>query len=174
MKIQSLTGSEALDEWFSANFREHTLAATGESANYSTFAFEAVDEEGTRLGACSGNIYWGCMNISRVMIAPEHRRAGVGTALISHILRWHAANGGTMATVETLDYQGREYYPRFGFKLEFVREGYKHGRCLYVFSRPLTADDAVELRVDPAATAAATADASIAASDVVVGHHEGT
>ncbi len=91
-----------------------------------SYCFLAKDPGGAVAGFCS---FWRVLDelhINNLAVSPAHRRRGVASALLMHILREGAALGATRATLEVRrsNEQARALYERFGFTVAGVRRGY--------------------------------------------------
>jgi GNAT superfamily N-acetyltransferase len=62
----------------------------------------------------SGNVLY----LDLMATAPAHRRQGIGSALLGHVLAEHAATGATHAFMLASD-EGRALYERLGFRVLF-------------------------------------------------------
>lgn len=91
-----------------------------------SYCFLAKTEEGAVVGFCS---FWRVLDelhINNLAVSPAHRRRGVASALLMHVLREGAALGATRATLEVRrsNEEARALYQRFGFAVAGVRRGY--------------------------------------------------
>ena len=91
-----------------------------------SFCFTAKDASGHVVGFCS---FWRVLDelhINNLAVLPELRRAGVGTALLTHALEYGASLGARRATLEVRrsNDAARLLYERFGFTVAGVRPGY--------------------------------------------------
>jgi [ribosomal protein S18]-alanine N-acetyltransferase len=96
-----------------------------ENTNVS-YCFLAKASHGAVVGFCS---FWRVLDelhINNLAVAPEHRRCGVASALLTHVLRHGAALGAKRATLEVRrsNQEARALYERFGFAVAAVRRGY--------------------------------------------------
>ena len=78
------------------------------------------------VGFCS---FWRVLDelhINNLAVAPEHRGAGAGTALLHAVLREGARMGARRATLEVRQSNeaARRLYERLGFSVAGVRRGY--------------------------------------------------
>jgi [ribosomal protein S18]-alanine N-acetyltransferase len=78
------------------------------------------------VGFCS---FWHVLDelhINNLAVASAHRRQGVASALLTHVLREGAARGAMRATLEVRrsNDEARALYGRFGFAVAGVRRGY--------------------------------------------------
>ena len=91
-----------------------------------SFCFTAKDAVGRVVGFCS---FWRVLDelhINNLAVAPAHRRAGIGTALLLRVLAVGAELGARRATLEVRrsNDAARLLYERFGFTVAGVRHGY--------------------------------------------------
>jgi [ribosomal protein S18]-alanine N-acetyltransferase len=81
---------------------------------------------GAIVGFCS---FWRVLDelhINNLAVAPANRRAGVGSALLTHALQKGATLGADRATLEVRrsNQDARALYERFGFSVAGVRRAY--------------------------------------------------
>lgn len=91
-----------------------------------SFFYLAKTPLGEIVGFCS---FWRVLDelhINNLAVAPEHRRAGAATALLSGVLADGARLGATRATLEVRhsNVPAQRLYERFGFAVAGVRRGY--------------------------------------------------
>jgi ribosomal-protein-alanine N-acetyltransferase len=91
-----------------------------------SFCFVAKDPAGRVVGFCS---FWRVLDelhINNLAVLPDMRRAGVATALLTHVLSHGARLGARRATLEVRrsNEPARLLYERFGFTVAGVRHGY--------------------------------------------------
>src|SRR5262245_2684700 len=91
-----------------------------------SFCFLARHEAGRVVGFCS---FWRVLDelhINNLAVLPEHRRAGVASALLTHVLGEGRRMGIRRATLEVRrsNDPARFLYERFGFSVAGVRHGY--------------------------------------------------
>ena len=91
-----------------------------------SYCYAAKDEAGATVGFCS---FWRVLDelhINNLAVLPSHRRAGVATAMLDHVLREGIALGATKATLEVRrsNEAARLLYERFGFTVTNVRRAY--------------------------------------------------
>jgi [ribosomal protein S18]-alanine N-acetyltransferase len=91
-----------------------------------SFCYLAYDADDRPIGFCS---FWHVLDelhINNLAVLPEHRRAGVGTALLTFALNEGARLGAARATLEVRrsNDPARYLYERFGFTVAGVRRGY--------------------------------------------------
>jgi len=91
-----------------------------------SFFFLARDDTRRVVGFCS---FWRVLDelhINNLAVLPEHRRSGVGSALLARVLADGAARGAHRATLEVRasNRPALQLYERFGFRTTAVRRGY--------------------------------------------------
>ncbi len=108
------------------------------------FFYIARDAFGEAIGFCSFWIVLDELHINNLAVLPEHRRAGVASALLDRVLADAAARGARRAALEVRASNGAalQLYDRFGFRTTAIRRGY--------YTRP--DEDALVLWRDVAAT----------------------
>jgi ribosomal-protein-alanine N-acetyltransferase len=97
------------------------LANTGVS-----FMFVARDDTGRVIGFCAFWLVLDELHINNLAVAPEHRRVGVASALLTTVLTEGAKLGAKRATLEVRrsNDEARGLYQRFGFVVAGVRLDY--------------------------------------------------
>jgi [ribosomal protein S18]-alanine N-acetyltransferase len=150
-QIEPLTSPDQIDDLLVIEELSFTNPWTremyqAELANHGvSYCFLAKDRTGATVGFCS---FWRVMDelhINNLAVLPSRRRAGVATALLSHVLREGKALGAERATLEVRrsNDAARLLYERFGFTVAGIRRGY--------YTKPL--EDALVLwleRLEPA------------------------
>lgn len=130
--IEALTSPEQIDDVLAieeASFtnpwtREMYLAELGNAGV--SFCFLARGSDGLAVGFCS---FWKVLDelhINNLAVMPDVRREGIGSLLLSHVLREGARIGAVRATLEVRrsNEPARQLYERFGFSIAGVRHGY--------------------------------------------------
>ena len=91
-----------------------------------SFFYIARDAVGEAIGFCSCWLVLDEIHINNLAVLPEHRRGGVASALIEHVLKQGGARGAHRATLEVRrsNEPARKLYEKFGFAVTAVRRGY--------------------------------------------------
>jgi GNAT superfamily N-acetyltransferase len=129
--------SEDIKEFILDGFNEHTTSVIG----YDGFvrdqvAFTAYDE-GRLIGAISMMSYYGALWIKLFFVDKDYRKTGIGKQLLEKALDYGREQGHKFAFLETLSFQALEFYKKFGFELEFTRQGYKDGISFHYLRKNL-------------------------------------
>lgn len=91
-----------------------------------SYCFLVRDASRVIIGFCAFWLVFDEVHINNVAIAPEHRRAGAGTALLRQVLLEGAKLGARRATLEVRrsNSAALHLYERLGFSAAGVRRGY--------------------------------------------------
>jgi ribosomal-protein-alanine N-acetyltransferase len=132
VRIEPLTSPHEIDEVlrieeasFSNPWTREMYLAELENRGIS-FCFLARDEAGVVVGFCS---FWRVLDelhINNLAVQPAVRRTGVGSALLTRVLREGDAMGARRATLEVRrsNNAARLLYEQFGFTIAGVRRAY--------------------------------------------------
>jgi ribosomal-protein-alanine N-acetyltransferase len=131
-RISALTSAEQIDDVLAIEAASFTNPWTREMYEAElrnpgvSFCFLAYADAGTVVGFCS---FWRIadeLHINNLAVLPDHRRAGVATALLTHVLAEGATLGARRATLEVRrsNQPARLLYERFGFVVAGVRPRY--------------------------------------------------
>ena len=91
-----------------------------------SFFYLARDPERRTIGFCSVWRVLDELHINNLAVLPAYRRAGIASALLTHVLDEGARMGARRATLEVRrsNEAARQLYGRFGFSVAGVRQGY--------------------------------------------------
>ncbi len=91
-----------------------------------SFFYLARDPERRTIGFCSVWRVLDELHINNLAVLPAYRRAGIGSALLTHVLDEGARMGARRATLEVRrsNEAARQLYEGFGFSVVGVRQGY--------------------------------------------------
>jgi ribosomal-protein-alanine N-acetyltransferase len=91
-----------------------------------SFCFLAKNDDGRAVGFCSVWRVADELHINNLAVLPGFRRAGIGSALLQHVLLHGAQSGALRATLEVRQSNdaARMLYERFGFTVAGVRRSY--------------------------------------------------
>ena len=120
-QIESVDPHEkTLGDWIDRSFDE-LAKRNGLECRYMPFAFAAT-QNGTVIGVIKGHAYYREVHIGELIVAEAYRGQGVGTNLLAAVERYFEGNGFDNLNLTTYRFQAPEYYLKYGFTLEFVRE----------------------------------------------------
>ncbi len=132
VEIELLTSPEQIDEILTIEESSFTHPWTREMYEAElenrgiSYCFLARQAGGDAVGFCS---FWHVvdeLHINNLAVAPQHRRAGVASALLTHIFSEGSRLGAVRATLEVRrsNDPARSLYERFGFTVAGVRRAY--------------------------------------------------
>lgn len=127
--MESLTTRE-LSDFFDANLTAYSQQQLGKQSNYKQWFFVQRDTETHKIvGAIRGETMWQVAHIDLLIVEPNRRKQGVGTALFNRVLQQEKP---LLITVETFDFQAPQYWLNKGFRIDFIREGYDGNKLYYM------------------------------------------
>src|ERR1700674_3573222 len=91
-----------------------------------SFFYLARDPDRQTIGFCSVWRVLDELHINNLAVLPAYRRAGIASALLTHVLDEGARMGARRATLEVRrsNEAARQLYERFGLSVVGVRQGY--------------------------------------------------
>jgi ribosomal protein S18 acetylase RimI-like enzyme len=119
---------------------EYNVASTGYNDGRLLGLFMR-DEGGTIVAGLYGWTWGGCLQIQDLWVHEELRGRGHGMRLLLAAEAEAIARGCQQAQLETHSFQAPEFYPKFGYEVVGVIEGYPRGHKKYFFRKTLGADD---------------------------------
>jgi ribosomal-protein-alanine N-acetyltransferase len=134
-RIELLTTADQIDDVlaieqasFTKPWTREMYAAELENGGVS-YCFLARNAHDEVVGFCS---FWRILDelhINNLAVLPAHRRTGVGSALLTHVLSEGVRLGAVRATLEVRrsNDAARLLYERFGFAVRGVRQAYYSG-----------------------------------------------
>lgn len=98
------------------------------------FAFYMRDDTGELIAGANGFIIFGSIYTDQLWVAPEYREQGKAMDLMERIHHYGLKHGCTMATVQTMSFQGAQvFYEKLGYEVDFERDGYSsESRLLFM------------------------------------------
>lgn len=112
-------------------------AASGIDGWYGeTVCFVAAKDD-IFVGAVVIDIIYGQLRIESLYVEEKYRRMNIGSQLLIKALELGISKGCTFAYLETLNFQGPDFYEKHGFVLEFSRSGYTNGIIFNYYRKEL-------------------------------------
>ena len=132
MRIEAVTTPAQIDDVLAIEEAAFTSPWTramylAELENHGvSFCFLAKNDDGRAVGFCSMWRVADELHINNLAVLPGFRRAGIGSALLQHVLLHGAQSGALRATLEVRQSNdaARMLYERFGFTVAGVRRSY--------------------------------------------------
>jgi len=101
------------------------------------FTFFIRDENNKILGGYTGNTLYGSLYIDLLWVDDRLRHQNYGTQLMQGALHFGKKHGCTFVTVNTMDWEAREFYIKLGFEIEFIRHGFLKDSSFYFLRKAL-------------------------------------
>ena len=84
------------------------------------------------MGGICGYIYYGCLYIDELWIDASLRGHGYGTQLVNNAVKLAKEQQCLFCTVNTMDWEAKDFYLKLGFEVEFIRQGYLYNSVKYM------------------------------------------
>lgn len=112
-------------------------AETADYGQATPFACFARDSDDTIIAGCNGVCLYGALYTDQLWVDPEYRHQGLAKRLMEEAHDLGHQLGCNIASVQTMDFQNaRAFYEKLGYKVDYIREGYRHGAsCLFLSKR---------------------------------------
>jgi GNAT superfamily N-acetyltransferase len=92
-------------------------------------------EDGSLMAGLVGLCYWNMLRIDLLWVAPTHRRAGCGTALLQRAEQVAIERGCELVFLSTYSFQAPEFYRKHGYRAFGVLENAPAGFSTTWFSK---------------------------------------
>lgn len=118
-------------------FREYSLEQIGfDGLEEEPVSFELFEGE-QRIAIAVVQIFWGALHLKYLLVEKEYRGSGIGRKLMDHVSEFGKAKNCPFIFVETLSFQGIEFYQKCGFQVELERKGYLKDQSFYYLKKDL-------------------------------------
>ena len=122
MKIENVgKTNEEISKVVESEFNKYA-EESGVTGADDTFAFVAKDKEEV-IGVIAGYLRYDEVHIGTLVVKEQYRKDGIGSKLMKELEDFIDGKGFEKMTVDTYAFQAPEFYERFGFKVECIREG---------------------------------------------------
>lgn len=115
---------------------EFNVQATG-IADGKSFALFVRGTDGAVIGGAYGWTWGGTCHLRYLFVPAEIRKQGHGTRLMRAVEQEARSRHCGQIVLETHDFQGPEFYRKFGFVVTGTVEGYPRGHCSLTLVKPL-------------------------------------
>ncbi|MCC8416246.1 MAG: GNAT family N-acetyltransferase [Rickettsia endosymbiont of Gnoriste bilineata] len=102
-----------------------------------SFSFTCFDNDKNFVAGVDGKIFYGCLYVDMLWVSENFRGQNYGTLLMAKVEDVARERNCKFMTVCTTDWQGKPFYEKLGFKLEFVRSGYDKDSEVYYLRKDL-------------------------------------
>jgi ribosomal protein S18 acetylase RimI-like enzyme len=100
------------------------------SEDWAPVRLVAEDDQGHLVGSLDAEMFWGKLHVSNVIVAEDSRRNGVGTRLMKSAEEIASKRGFTGIYLETMSFQGEEFYLGLGFARVGELGGFENGSTM--------------------------------------------
>jgi len=100
---------------------ENYAAKNNIDCNYEQFAFLAKEGEEV-LGVITGNAYYKEVHVQDLIIVEKYRKQHIGMKLLAKAEEYAREKGVVNINLSTYAFQAPEFYKKYGFQVEFIRE----------------------------------------------------
>ncbi len=95
----------------------------------------AHDAEGAVMGGAVGRTWGDCCELQQLWVQPEHRGAGLGTALMHAFEARALQRGCRLFYLETFSFQAPAFYQRLGYETVHANTHFPHGIVKHLMQR---------------------------------------
>lgn len=96
-----------------------------------------AEREGQPVGAVTFHTVGGVGHLGQIVVAKNRQREGIGRSLFERFERTCVERGCHKLTLETAQWQAREFYARLGFAVVLERDGDRFGGTWFVMEKRL-------------------------------------
>ena len=116
-------------------FSEHAIASQGfDGLAEEPIAFQIQNGE---IGCVVVQMFWGQLHIKYLLVEKVYRSQGFGRRLMEYAFQYGRNRGCQFAFVETMSFQGSDFYQKLGFKVELKRDGYASNVSFFYLKKDL-------------------------------------
>lgn len=89
------------------------------------------------VGGATGVTFYGCLYVDMLWVEESIRNRGFGKKIMEEAEKIARERECTFATLNTMDWEALPFYQKLGYRIEFVREGYKKTSKMYMLRKEL-------------------------------------
>lgn len=135
-EISETNFTNDLQNFVSKGFNEHAIENIGANDLSENIAF-AIEDENKVIACIVVQLFWGQLHIKKLYVKEEYRKLGVGKKLMNRAFEYGIKHKCSFAFVETMSFQGVEFYQKLGFVIELKRCGYSYKTSFYYLKKDL-------------------------------------
>lgn len=125
-----------IGDFINKEFADYALKS-GVELNFEDFCFVAQDDENNILGVITGRAYYNEVHIGDLIVGENFRKKGLGSKLVGAVEKAFSGKGYDLITLTTFGFQAPEFYPKLGYKIEYVRKDKDSKLSKYFLSKKL-------------------------------------
>ncbi len=104
---------------------------------YKELAISLKDDTGELLGAIFGRNFWGTLEIKTFVIAPEHRKKGLGKQLLCAAEDEARKRHCRYVSLDTFSFQAPEFYEKMGYQKIGEEKDFPRNHSKYYYRKTL-------------------------------------
>jgi len=89
------------------------------------------------LGGVQGYLIYGALYVQLLWVSKKLRNQGYGKKLMQEAENFAKERKCKMITLETLDFQGLDFYKKIGFEVDFKRKGFDNNSVCYYLRKTI-------------------------------------
>lgn len=101
------------------------------------FGIFIKNSHGVVLGGVNGFSCYGCLYVDMLWLKDELRKKGLGKKLMMEAEKVGLERRCTFSTVDTMDWEALPFYQKFGYRVEFIRQGFEKESKMYMLRKEL-------------------------------------
>ncbi|MBA3662347.1 MAG: GNAT family N-acetyltransferase [Gammaproteobacteria bacterium] len=105
--------------------------------SFEPFGFMAHDSSGGLIAGCTGVLMYGYLYIKLLWVDESARGKGLGRKLLQKAESFAKDNNCRYITVDTFNWQAKEFYEKMKYKIEHIYDGYDSDSTFYFFRKKL-------------------------------------
>lgn len=100
-------------------------------------AVTATDDNDQIVGGASGITFGNWLLLERLWVSDVNRGNGTGVKLLKSIEQAAIERGCSSCLLDTLNFQAKPFYEKYGYKVEWVQPDYPKTGCKYFMTKAL-------------------------------------
>lgn len=100
-------------------------------------AVTITSDDGCILGGASGRTFGNWLLLERLWVDEAQRGNQLGVTLLTQIENAAQARGCTMCLLDTLNFQAKPFYEKYGYQVEWIQSDYPKTGCKYFMTKQL-------------------------------------
>ena len=127
----------ALLEFFEKKIHEFNVARW-EVKERLPLAVRIRNETGEVVAGAAARTFGLWLLIDNIWVSEQLRGQDLGSKILKHLESAAVARGCKFALLDTLNFQARPFYERFGYKVQWVQNNYPKDGCKYFMVKELS------------------------------------
>lgn len=115
------------------NAKQKTTHATSTQG----LAFFVRDQNQKIVAGVNGYTFYGCVYVDQLWVDAALRGKGYGKQLMLAAEKLGKERGCLFAAVNTMDWEGLDFYKKLGYEVEFERHGFLQGSVFYFLRKKI-------------------------------------